>query len=113
MCACYTRPAMSLDDNLKTVSFWLRLGTINHAITLAVIALGCVYSGFTCKGEPMKEALSLYAFTIFTPQVALGVIVFIALFLASNSLQEYRQSWRSLVLFLGTLAMLILFANWR
>jgi hypothetical protein len=113
MCACYTAPIMTLENNLKTVGFWLRLGVLNHSIALAVIALGCAYSDFSCQGEPMKDALSLYAFTIFTPQLALEVIIFMAVFLVSSSLQQFRQNWRPLGLFVGTLSLLILFAYWR
>lgn len=99
----------SLENKLKTVGFWLRLGIINHSIALAVIALGCVYSGFRCQGESMKDALSLYAFTLLTPQIALEVILLVALFLTTNSFQDLRINSLPLSLFVVTFAVLVLF----
>lgn len=100
----------TLENKLKTVGFWLRLGIINHCVALAAIAMGCVYSGFTCKGEPMKDALSLYAFTLLTPQIALEVILIVALFLTANSFLDLRKNLLPLSLFIGTLSVLILFS---
>ncbi|MFT5573221.1 MAG: putative membrane protein [Cryomorphaceae bacterium] len=102
----------TLEKKLKTVSFWLRLGVINHCVALAIIALGCAYSGFTCQGEQMKDALSLYAFTLFTPQLALEVILLLALFLVSSSLHQMRENWLPIMLFIGTFSLLILFVYW-
>ncbi|MFT4636036.1 MAG: putative membrane protein [Arenicella sp.] len=108
---------MDIEQNVKTASFWLRLGVINHCVALAVIAFGCAYSGITgigvCQGEAMKDVLSIYAFTIFTPQLALEVILLIALFLMINSLQQLQQNKRSLILFLGTFLLLTLFVYWQ
>lgn len=99
----------TLENKLKTKNFWLRLGALNHSIALIVIAAGCAYSGFTCQGEPMKQILSIYTFTVFTPQIALEVIVLIALFLVSSSLVELRKNTLPLIMFLSTLALLVLF----
>jgi len=98
---------------LKTSAFWLRIGVVNHAISLVVIAFGCAYSGFSCQGDSMKSVLSTYAFTLFTPQVAMEVILLLALFLVSSSLREFRDNWRIVFLFLGTLSLLILFVLWQ
>lgn len=102
----------TLDKKLKTAEFWLRLGTVNHAIALAVIAFGCAYSGFTCQGESMKGVLSVYTFTLFTPQIALQVIVIMALFLVSNSFRDFRDNARSWALFAVSLGLLFLFVLW-
>jgi hypothetical protein len=104
---------MTLENKLKTVGFWLRLGVINHCVALAVIAFGCAYSGFTCQGDSMKDVLSIYAFTIFTPQLALQVILLMALFLVSSSLRELRRNWLSLLLFVVTFSLLMLFVYWQ
>ena len=109
---CYTASIMTLENKLKTVNFWLRLGVINHCVALAVIALGCAYSGFTCEGDSMKSVLSLYAFTLFTPQLALEVIILMAVFLVTGSLRELWQNRLPLLLFVGTLSLLILYAYW-
>lgn len=103
----------AIENKLKTASFWLKLGVINHGIALAVIALGCAYSGFTCQGESMKSVLSIYAFTIFTPQLAVEVILLLALFLLSNSLYQLKQNKLTLSLFLVTLGLLGLFVYLR
>lgn len=113
MFACYTLTIMSLENKLKTAGFWLRLGVINHAVALVVIGFGCVYSGFTCQGELMKDALSVYAFTLFTPQLALQVIIFLALFLVSDSLRQFRSNWPASLLFIGTFSLLMLFVYWQ
>ena len=112
-CACYNLFMNTLENNLKTTNFWLKLGAVNHTIALLVIAFGCAYSGFTCQGETMKDVLSIYAFTIFTPQLALEVILLMALFLVSNSMLKLRENPRPLIFFLGTLALLILFTVLR
>lgn len=104
---------MILENKLKTVGFWLWLGVVNHCVALVVIAFGCAYSGFTCQGEPMKGVLSLYAFTLFTPQLALEVILLMALLLVTSSLRELRQNRLPLMLFVGTFSLLILFVYWN
>jgi hypothetical protein len=106
------RQIMTLENKLKTVTFWLRLGVFNHSIALVVLVLGCVYSGFSCQGDAMKSVLSLYAFTLFTPQVALEVIILMAVFLVTGSLRELWQNRLPLLLFVGTLSLLILYAYW-
>jgi len=106
------RQIMTLENKLKTLTFWLRLGIVNHSIALLVLAFGCAYSGFTCQGESMKSVLSVYAFTIFTPQLALEVILFMAIFLVTNSLHELRQNCLSLMLFVSSLSLLMLYAFW-
>ena len=103
----------TLENKLKTIKFWLQLGIINHCIILLVIAFGCIYSSFSCQGETMKDVLSIYAFTLFTPQIALEVIVLIAILFVSNSLAEIRENWLYLSLFLGTLALLVMYINWQ
>ncbi len=103
----------ALENRLKTTAFWLKLGVINHLVTFVVIAMGCVYSGFTCRGELMKDALSVYAFTLFTPQLALEVILILALFLVCNSLRDLRENTKHLMWFLGTLVLLVLFMYWQ
>ncbi|GAA6136513.1 hypothetical protein NBRC116583_02600 [Arenicella sp. 4NH20-0111] len=103
----------TLENRLKTTAFWLKLGVINHLVTFAVIAMGCVYSGFTCRGELMKDALSVYAFTLFTPQLALEVILILALFLVCSSLRDLRENTKHLMWFLGTLVLLVLFMYWQ
>lgn len=107
---CYDNAVMTFENKLKTSALWLQLGSINHLIALFAIAIGCVYSGFTCQGEAMKNVLSTYAFTLFTPQLALEAILLIAIFLVCNSLRELRDNWRSLLLFCSTLLALVLFA---
>jgi hypothetical protein len=104
---------MSLENKLNTVRFWLRLGVLNHSIGLAVMVLGCAYSGFTCQGESMKDVLSLYAFTLFTPQLALEVILLLALLLVTDSLHEFRKNSLSLILFVATFLLIILFVYWQ
>ncbi len=105
----YTPAMSSLENKLKTIKFWLWLGVLNHRLILFVIALGCAYSGFTCQGESMKEVLSIYAFTLFTPQIALEVIVLIALLFVSDTLREFRENGWLIMLFMGTLSLLVLF----
>jgi hypothetical protein len=104
---------MTLENKLKSVNFWLRLGVLNHSVALAVIALGCTYSGFTCQGESMKAVLSLYAFTLFTPQLALEVILLLALLLVTDSLHEFRKNSLSLFLFVATFSLIMLFVYWQ
>ena len=104
---------MTIENKLKTVNFWLRLGVINHCVAIVIIALGCAYSDFTCQGESMKSALSLYAFTLFTPQLALEVILLMAVLLVTSSLRELRENWRPLMLFTGTFLLLMLFMYWQ
>ena len=104
---------MDIENKLKTIGFWLKVGLVNHCVALTAVALGCAYSGFTCQGEAMKDALSLYAFTVFTPQIALEVILLMALFLVSSSIAELRKNTLSIMLFIGTLSMLALFAIWQ
>ncbi len=58
----------------------------------------------------MKSVLSIYAFTIFTPQVALEMILLLAIFLVCNSLQEFRDNKRPLALFILSLIPLIIYA---
>ena len=103
----------NIESKLKTTRFWLWLGVTNHAIALAVLALGCAYSGFTCHGQQMKTVLSVYTFTLFTPQIALEVILLMALFLVSDSLRDFRDNFRPLALFVLSLTLLSLFAIWR
>ena len=102
----------TIENQLKTAGFWLKLGLINHTVALAVIALGCAFSGFACQGETMKEVMSLYAFTLFTPQLALEVILLLALFLVGSSLRELRDNLTLLMLFLASLGLLLLFVFW-
>ncbi len=58
----------------------------------------------------MKAVLSTYAFTLFTPQLALAAIILMAVFLITSSLKEFRQDWRPLALFLTTFGLLALFS---
>ncbi len=100
---------MTSEQKPRTVEFCLKLSVINNLIALLVIKLGCVNSGFTCQGEAMKDVLSLYAFTVFFPQLALGAILLMALLLASNSLQDFRDhKWWTLAM-ITTFALLIWF----
>lgn len=92
-----------LDNKLRAPGFWLWLGTVNHCVALVIVMFGCVYSGFSCHGDSMKAVLSVYAFTLFTPQLAFEVIVLLAIFLISRSFREFRENWKMLVLFLSTL----------
>jgi len=101
-----------VDSKLKSPAFWLWVGVINHSIVLVVILLGCVYSSFTCQGDSMKDALSLYAFTLFTPQLALEVILLMAIFLVSNSINQFRENWRVVLLFIITALLLTLYTTW-
>ena len=110
---CYSPRMSTIENKLKTASFWLKLGVINQTVALVVISLGCAYSGLTCQGESMKEVMSLYAFTIFTPQLALEVILLLALFLVGSSMRELRENMTLLMLFVGTFALLMLFVFWR
>ncbi len=98
---------MTLERKLKTMRFWLRLGIANHCIAIMVVAFGCVYSGFTCEGDSMKSILSAYAFTLFTPQLALEVIILMALLLVTQSMREFRENWPLLILFVATLLSLV------
>ena len=99
----------TLEEKLKTPKFWLKLGVINHCVALAVIAFGCVYSGFTCDGKLMREVLSVYAFTLLTPQIALEAILLVGVFLVSHSFRVLQESLLSLLLFIATFTLLILF----
>ena len=101
----------TLENKLKTANFWLNLGAINHAICLVVLFIGCSVSSFSCQGDAMKSVLSIYAFTIFTPQVALEMILLLAIFLVCNSLQEFRDNKRPLALFILSLIPLIIYAT--
>ena len=99
----------TIENKLKTANFWLTLGVINHSIALVVLFIGCAYSGFSCQGDAMKSVLSIYAFTIFTPQVALELILLVATFLVCNSLDEFREDIKPLLLFIATLTPLLLY----
>jgi hypothetical protein len=61
----------------------------------------------------MKAVLSLYAFTLFTPQLALEVILLLALLLVTDSLHEFRKNSLSLFLFVATFSLIILFVYWQ
>jgi len=104
----------SIENRLKTRSFWLNLGSINHGIALAVIAFGCAFSDFSCQGEVMSKTLSIYTFTLLTPQLAIEVIVWMALFLVSGqgTKANHRARWLPWYRFIGTLALLACFAFW-
>lgn len=61
----------------------------------------------------MKAVLSLYAFTLFTPQLALEVILLLALLLVTDSLHEFRKNSLSLIFFVATFSLIILFVFWQ
>ncbi len=102
-----------LENKLKTTGFWLSLGAVNHVICITVVLFGCAYSGFSCQGDDMKSVLSIYAFTIFTPQVALEMIVLLATLLTFKSLSEFKKDARPITWFLISLAPLVLYLYWQ
>ena len=99
----------TIENKLKTANFWLTLGAINHSITLLVLFIACAYSGFSCQGDAMKSVLSIYAFTIFTPQVAFELILLVAVFLVCNSLDEFKENIKPLIFFVITLTPLLMY----
>lgn len=80
-------------------------------VALVIVAFGCVYSGLVCSGEAMSGVLSVYTFTLFTPQVALEVILLLAIFLVSKSLRDFADNWALTVVFIVSLAAPILLIN--
>lgn len=104
---------ITLEEKLKKASFWLRLLVINHSVTLMAICVGYVYSVFTGESDSMREVLSIYAFTLLTPQIALEVIVLIALFMVTDSLRDLYENLLILTLFIVTSALLVSFVYWR
>lgn len=84
------------ESKLKGLRFWLSLGILNHLIVILIVALAWGYSFVSHEEDAMKEALSVYAFTLFTPQLALEVILIMALFLMTGSIKQiktHRQHW--------------------
>jgi hypothetical protein len=57
----------------------------------------------------MKEVLAIYAFTLLTPQIALELILFVGMFLVGHFMRDLRENLLSLVLFITTFTLLILF----
>ena len=90
------------------LNIWLSLGTINHAIFLAVIFFGYVTSGFKFHGDNFGGVMMVYALSIFIPQILLELLVFAALIiiLIINTLRsEIMDISKKLVIsFLATLA---------
>ncbi len=99
----------SIEEKLKTSSFWLKLGAINHGIAILVLLLGCAVAEFTCRGEVMSKTLSVYTFTLFTPQVAVEMIILLALLLVSGGANTIKSSANSMLAFLLSLALLVIF----
>ena len=99
----------TLEQKLKSPNFWLTIGTYNHLVALLVIIFGCVVTGFSCSGEPMQQVLSIYTFTIFTPQLALEAILIIAIFLLTNSMDEFKANSRPGLAFMGTLGLIFIY----
>lgn len=97
----------TLEDKLKTTPFWFKIGSINHLIALGVILLGCARSGFECAGDAMSNTLSLYTFTLLTPQVAVEVIILLALFLVSGNKSNQANNWQPAFIFFCTLGLLV------
>ncbi|MCH2190386.1 MAG: hypothetical protein MK188_05625 [Gammaproteobacteria bacterium] len=85
---------VKIEERLGSVKFWLTLGIVNHLIVCSVLLLGCAYSGFSCQGEAMSSVISIYTFTVFTPQVAIEVILLLALFLINRSFGKLVEHWR-------------------
>ena len=56
----------------------------------------------------MKAVMSIYTFTVFTPQVALEVIIVLAIFMLNGSLRGLLDNWSLSLIFLITLAAPIL-----
>ena len=102
----------TLEHKLKTPSFWFNLGSINHCIALLVVALGCVISGFSCTGDTMNQLLSIYTFTIFTPQVAIEMITVLALILVSGRNPNAPSSLIPAMIFITTLGLTITLYYW-
>ena len=102
----------SLEHKLKTTTFWFYLGSANHLIALAVVLIGCALSGFSCQGERMAETLSIYTFTLLTPQIASEVIILIALFLVSGTALNKKNGWAPAMLFAFTLGLAVLLGYW-
>ena len=94
-----------MEKKLGSARFWLIIGIVNHAVACIIVTSGCLYSGFTCAGERFDSVVSVYTFTLFTPQVAIEVIVLLALFLINNALKGLKQNWHLLLLFLVSFAM--------
>lgn len=97
-----------LENKLSTPRFWLLCGLINHAISCLVVIGGCLYSGMSCEGEAMTSVISIYTFTLFTPQVALEVIVLLALFLVKGTLRSMIDNWKLFLAFISSFVLPIL-----
>lgn len=96
----------------KAVVLGLWIGTVNHMVTIFAVIFGCMVSGFTCHGEEMKNALSIYAFTLLTPQIAIEAILILGLFLATASFSHLIQNRPAFYSFLASLLLVIVFATW-
>ena len=102
----------TLEHKLKTPAFWFTLASINHRIVLLVLAFGCAISGFSCAGDTMNHLLSIYTFTIFTPQVAIEMIALLALILVSGRNPDGPSSLIPAMIFITTLGLTIAFSYW-
>lgn len=96
----------------KAVTLGLWIGTVNHLVTIAAVFFGCMVSGFTCQGEEMKDALSIYAFTLLTPQIACEAILLLGLFLATANISQLTQNKPAFVSFAVSLLMVVFAALW-
>ena len=102
-----------LEQKVKTLRFWVFLGAVNQCIMLLVLAYGCVASGMACQGSAMSDTLTLYIFTLFTPQLALTAIVLMACLLATNSWRDVVETGLSGFVFVISLVLLVAYAGWR
>lgn len=56
----------------------------------------------------MTSVISIYTFTLFTPQVALEVIVLLALFLVKGTLRSMIDNWKLFLAFISSFVLPIL-----
>ncbi len=94
----------------KAVTLGLWIGTVNHLVTIVAVFFGCIASDFTCQGEEMKDALSIYAFTLLTPQIAVEAILVLGLFLATANISQLTQNRPAFVSFAVSLFVIIVAA---
>lgn len=91
----------------KLINFCLALGTLNHAIFLAVIYFGFVTSGFKFHGDNIGGVMMVYALTIFFPQVFIEIgsfaILFITLLVTVLRGNLLEISRKLIISYLGTL----------
>ena len=98
-----------MNDN-KVVSYGLWIGAINHLVSIVAVMFGCAMSAFTCQGDAMKNVLSIYAFTLLTPQIAIEAILILGLFLFTSGLRQLAENRSASLAFFSTLTLVVFIA---